>query len=95
MVCILSQARCVRVFLLQFVRRVERISQHSLAVARQMHRADSECDVAAGEAVTKQALKAFSTAMYLDSGAVIASVQEAVQHFVPILRYVALSDVPI
>ena len=43
--------------------------------------------------LARQALRALSTAVYLDSGAATALVQEAMAHFKPVLQYVALGDV--
>ena len=46
-----------------------------------------------GGAALKQRARALSTAVYLDSGAATALVQEAMAHFKPVLQYVALGDV--
>ena len=96
-----SQARCVRVLRIRFVRCIESISQACLTAARTMQRDDSAGAQALSQReglthrASKQLIKSFSTAIYLDSGSAISPVLEAVQHFGPILRYVALSDVPL
>ena len=83
---------------LSFGKAAEIVSQGCLNAARRMQRAASEDQraVASGEAAAiKQRLKALSTAVYVDTGAAISLVQEASQHYVSILRYVALGDVPV
>ena len=83
---------------LDFGAAVERLSQGCLDAARRMQRAasgDERAAVPAEVAALKQRLKALSTAVYVDSGGAIALLAEATQHYVPILRHVALGDVPV